>query len=131
MKEASGITGYEQCKILHKFFLSVTELCNAELDVLSAQDILTQIKLEVKGNQKELDTVKVQPTEKYNDIATGILYHFMGYLTSRAQPVTLSAHHNASIAVPIIGDFLKRQHVRQTDPNWEWPKLCVHIKEEE
>jgi hypothetical protein len=46
------------------------------------------------------------------------VYGFASWLTVRDNPITLSAHHNASIVAELVDEFCKKQELEKPDDNW-------------
>lgn len=65
--------------------------------------------------------------EKLNHVVTGVLYDFMGYLTTREEQIVLSSHDDASPAVTTIEDFLLKRNVDYADPLHQWEDRCTKI----
>lgn len=66
--------------------------------------------------------------EKLNHIVTGVLFDFMGFLTTRKEQIVLSSSDNASPAVEAITDFLFKRDVADADPSFQWMDRCDHIQ---
>lgn len=114
---------YNQCKMLLQFYKSIKEFCDLDIDAVTLFDQIKRTTHQMTLRMEE-DTALDAPSEKFNDLFTGILYDFMGFLTTRPEQLVLSSHDNAAPAVPAIADFLIKKGVKQTDPNWSWPELC-------
>ena len=65
------------------------------------------------------DEKKLQPSE--------VIFGFLGWVTSRRQPITLSAHHNASIAAKLASTFCDANQLDPPRPHWN--KYLVHPPE--
>lgn len=59
--------------------------------------------------------------------ATEALYGFAGWLTSRDQSVTLSAHHSASSAAELVAEFVKANGLGDVSRE-DWHKFLKHPK---
>ena len=66
--------------------------------------------------------------EKLNHIVTGVLFDFMGFLTTRKERIVLSSSDDASPAVGAIKDFLFKRDVADADPLFKWMDRCDHIQ---
>ena len=51
--------------------------------------------------------------------ASGALYGFGGWLTTRDKPITVSAKHNAAIVAELIDKFIKKQKLEKPEEHWE------------
>ena len=51
--------------------------------------------------------------------ASEALFGFIGWLTTRDKSVTLSAHHNAGIAVNLVSHFCKVNNLIEPKEHWE------------
>lgn len=47
------------------------------------------------------------------------LYMFMGWLTTRHEPATISRYHDASVIVDLIQEFCDEQDIPEPRPGWE------------
>ncbi len=60
--------------------------------------------------------------EEMNQIVAGALYDLLGWLTTRRTEITMSAHHEAGIAVTTLIDFAKMRGLSLDNPkieNWQ------------
>jgi len=65
--------------------------------------------------------------EKLNHVVTGVLYDFMGFLTTRKERIVLSSSDDASPAVETIKEFLLERNIEDVDPLFQWEDLCSKI----
>jgi len=63
--------------------------------------------------------------EKINSIVTGVLFDFMGWLTTRKEKLVLSSSDDLSPAVSAIQEFLVLREIEDYKPNFEWVDGCV------
>ena len=61
---------------------------------------------------------------KMNELVTGVLFDFMGFLTTKKKSITLSSSHNATPGVDAIQEFLAKRQITDSDPDFEWPQKC-------
>lgn len=59
--------------------------------------------------------------------ATEALYGFMGWLTSRSDPITLSGHHDAANAADLVALFCKENGLGDVSRE-DWHKFLKHPK---
>ena len=59
--------------------------------------------------------------------AAEALYGFMGWLTCREAPVTLSANHDAAIAAELVAEFCKVNNLGDVSRE-DWHKFLTHPK---
>ena len=59
--------------------------------------------------------------------ATEALFGFMGWLTTRDKPVTLSAVHDASAAAELVNQFCKENELGDVSRE-DWHKFLKHPK---
>ena len=52
------------------------------------------------------------------------LFGFAGWLTSRDEPVTASAKHDAAVWAELVGEFCAKNHL--SDPREQWDTLLTH-----
>lgn len=57
--------------------------------------------------------------------ASEALYGFVGWLTSRSEPVTMSDKDNAACAVDLVDEFCKANNL--PEPRDGWSDLLVHL----
>ena len=62
--------------------------------------------------------------EKLNHIVTGVLFDFMGFLTTRKEQIVLSSSDDASPAVEAIKEFLYEKNIEDADPLEQWEGRC-------
>lgn len=58
---------------------------------------------------------------------TEALYGFMGWLTCRDEPLTLSAGHDAARPAELVREFLKANCIDEPISE-DWPKNLIHPK---
>jgi len=51
--------------------------------------------------------------------ASGALYGFGGWLTTRDEPVTMSGKHDAAIVAELVDKFIKKQNLEDPEDHWE------------
>lgn len=51
--------------------------------------------------------------------ASEALYAFMGWLTTRTEPLTVSSHDDAAPVVPLIEEFSIRNDLMEPRPGWD------------
>jgi hypothetical protein len=61
--------------------------------------------------------------------ASEALYGFGGWLTTRSQPVTISAKHEAAIVADLVNQFCEANNL--PDPRDGWSESLVHPEERE
>lgn len=66
-------------------------------------------------------------TAEHKLTATEALYGFAGWLTSRAEPVTMSANHEASTAAELVAQFVKANGLGDVSRE-DWYKFLTHPK---
>lgn len=64
-------------------------------------------------------------------IVSGVLFDFMGFLTTRKQRLILSSADDAAPAVDAIRDFAVKSNIDLADPEWEWAGFCTKESEKE
>ena len=69
--------------------------------------------------------------EKLNHVVTGVLFDFMGCLTSRKERIVLSASDDASPVGDAIRDFLLKRKIEDADPLFQWEGRCSRINDKE
>lgn len=69
--------------------------------------------------------------EKLNHIVIGVLFDFMGFLTTRKERICLSSSDDANPAVPAIQNFLKNRRIENVDPLLQWEDRCSRIDEKD
>lgn len=62
--------------------------------------------------------------ESLNHVVTGVLFDFIGFLTTREERIVLSAADDASPAVKAIEDFLYEKNIEDADPLYRWEVRC-------
>ena len=62
--------------------------------------------------------------ESLNHVVTGVLFDFMGFLTTRKEQIVLSSSDDASPAVEAIKDFLYEKNIEDADPLEQWEGRC-------
>ena len=62
--------------------------------------------------------------EKLNHIVTGVLFDFMGFLTTRKEQIVLSSSDDAGPAVEAIKEFLYEKNIEDADPLEQWEGRC-------
>lgn len=62
--------------------------------------------------------------EKLNHVVTGVLFDFMGFLTTRKEQIVLSSADDASPAVEAIKEFLYEKNIEDADPLEQWEDRC-------
>ena len=64
--------------------------------------------------------------EKLNHVVTGVLYDFMGFLTTRKEQIVLPLTDAAGpvVAVKAIKDFLYERNIEDADPLEQWEGRC-------
>lgn len=62
--------------------------------------------------------------EKLNHVVTGVLFDFMGFLTTRKEQIVLSSADDASPAVEAIKEFLYEKNIEDADPLDQWEDRC-------
>ena len=62
--------------------------------------------------------------EKLNHVVTGVLFDFMGFLTTRKEQIVLSSSDDASPAVEAIKEFLYEKNIEDADPLEQWEGRC-------
>ena len=50
--------------------------------------------------------------------ASEALYSFMGWLTTRDEPVTFSGVHDAGVAACLVDEFCKKQNLSPPSDDW-------------
>jgi hypothetical protein len=71
---------------------------------------------------------KKNPVKRLN--VTETIYALLGWLTTRDQPVILSAHHDASVPAKLVGAFVDENRLPATRPNkikLQVPKHLDHL----
>lgn len=58
-------------------------------------------------------------------IVSGVLFDFMGFLTTRKQRLVLSAADDAAPAVEAIKEFVGKNDIELADPEWLWAGFCA------
>lgn len=66
-------------------------------------------------------------TTSHKLTASEALYGFAGWLTSRENPVTLSANHEASTAADLVAEFIKANDLGDVSRE-DWHKFLTHPK---
>jgi len=51
--------------------------------------------------------------------ASEALYGFGGWLTTRDEPITMSAHDNAAIVAELIDEYIQKQELKEPKDHWE------------
>jgi hypothetical protein len=51
--------------------------------------------------------------------ASEALYGFCGWLTTRDEPVTMSAKHNAAIVAELVDEYIQKQKLKEPKDHWE------------
>ena len=69
--------------------------------------------------------------EKLNHVVTGVLFDFMGFLTTRKEQIVLSSADDANPAVEAIKEFLLKRNVKDADPLFQWEDRCNKIGNKE
>lgn len=67
--------------------------------------------------------------EKLNHIVTGVLFDFMGFLTTRKERLVLSSVDDSAPAAEAVEEFLLKRNVEDADPLFQWPDRCNKIDE--
>ena len=62
--------------------------------------------------------------EKLNHIVTGVLFDFMGFLTTRKEQIVLSSTDAAGPEVEAIKEFLYEKNIEDADPLDRWEDRC-------
>ena len=62
--------------------------------------------------------------EKLNHIVIGVLYDFMGFLTTRKEQIVLSSTDVAGPEVEAIKEFLYEKNIEDADPLDRWEDRC-------
>ena len=62
--------------------------------------------------------------EKLNHIVIGVLYDFMGFLTTRKEQIVLSSANAAGPEVEAIKEFLYEKNIEDADPLDRWEDRC-------
>lgn len=67
--------------------------------------------------------------ELLDHVVAGALYDFLGYLTTRDAPITLSAKHDPGPALKALGEFFTMRGVDETcAPMVEgWQSRCAQL----
>jgi len=47
------------------------------------------------------------------------VYGFAGWLTTRDEPITMSAHNDAAIVAELVDEFIKKQRLEEPKDHWE------------
>ena len=72
--------------------------------------------------------------ENLDHVALGILYDFMGWLTTREEQLVLSSKDNAAPAACAVADFAKLRGIADCEPLLQWEgilqKACVEISKD-
>lgn len=63
--------------------------------------------------------------ESLDNVVSGVLFDFAGFLTSRKEKITCSTKHNVVPMVECIKEFMVLRKVNQEyEPMTNWPILC-------
>ncbi len=77
-------------------------------------------------NETTPEVTYVDP-ERPEMLASEALYGFVGWLTSREEPVTFSEKHDAAPAADLVAQFCITNKLRE--PRENWTKNLTHPKE--
>lgn len=69
--------------------------------------------------------------EKLNHVVTGVLFDFIGFLTSRKERIVLSSSDDAVPAVEALRAFLYEKNIEDADPLDQWEDRCSKIEDKE
>lgn len=75
-----------------------------------------------------------QKNEKFDSLITGVVYDFMGWLTSRPDKLILSSSDNAAPAAEVVLEFLNLRGIDTISTSDEmihkWPFLRNKLEDE-
>lgn len=67
------------------------------------------------------------PQENLNHVVFGVLYDFMGFLTTRKKQIVLSSSDYSYPAVEAIQEFIKERQIENAEPLFQWEDRCKKI----